>query len=163
MASALDTIAHVVLPNVMKLKGGATVVNAIERKDVSIFASVWTQTGVAHTPQALMKEKSDVYRIGVLSLPKPNEMGEAYMVAFVAKKNDASVARYFTLEHDYVLATKVTKTLIREKDGQNYMKRGGDGPPITGDFVADANAFADAIDVIMNPPITIDKDRAYGK
>ncbi len=161
MPSALDSIAHLILPNVMKLKGAATLVNAIERKDVSSFASVWTQTGVAHTPLAMMKEKSDALRIGVLSLPKPNEMGEAHMVAFVAKKNDAGVQRYFTLEHDYVLATKATKTLIREKDGQSYVKRGGDGPPITGDFGVDANAFADAIDVIINPPATIDKDRTY--
>lgn len=161
MASALDSIAHVILPNVMKLKGAPTIVNAIERKDVSLFAQVWTQTGVAHAPLAVMKEKSDGHRIAILSLPKPNEMGEAHMVAFVAKKNDASVQRYFTLEHDFVLATKVTKTLIREKDGQSYAKRGGDGPAITGDFAVDASAFADAIDAIINPPVTTDKDRAY--
>ena len=162
MASALDSIAHVILPNVMKLKGAPTVVNAIERKDVSLFAQVWTQTGVAHAPKSFFVEKSDV-RIAVLSLPKPNEMGEAHMVAFVAKKNDASVQRYFTLEHDFVLATKVTKTIIREKDGQSYAKRGGDGPPVTGDFAADASAFADAIGTIINPPLTIDTDRAYNK
>ncbi len=161
MASALDSIAHLILPNVMKLKGAPTVVNAIERKDVSLFASVWQQTGVAHAPKSFYKERSDAYRIAVLSLPAPKEMGEAHMVAFVAKKNDASVQRYFTLEHDFVLATKQTKTLVREKEGQSFVKRGGDGPPVTGDFAADAAAFAEAIGAIVDPPVAADKDRAY--
>jgi hypothetical protein len=151
MASALDTIAHVVLPNVMKLKSAPAVVNAMERNDVSMFASVWTQTGVVHAPLAFVKEGSGAHRIAVLSLPPPNVMGEAHMVAFVARKNDASVARYFTLEHDYVLATKAAKTLIREKDGHGFVKRGDDGPAVTGDFAVDANAFADAIARIVNP------------
>src|SRR5262249_8700541 len=142
-ASALDTIAHVVLPNLMKLKGASTVVSAMERRDASMFQQVWTQTGVAHTPQLIAKER-DVWRFGVLSLPKPNEMGGAYMCAFVAKKNDAAITRYFTLEHDYVLATKTTRTIVCEREGQRTVKH-GDGPPITGDFQADAGAFIDAV------------------
>ena len=149
MASALDTIAHVVLPNVMKLKGASVVVSAMERRDVSIFQSVWDQTGVEHTPQVVAKEL-DVWRFGVLSLPKPNEMGEAYMCAFVAKKNDAAITRYFTLEHDYVLATKLTKTALCEREGQR-MRKIGDGPPITGDFAVDAAAFIDACWAVINP------------
>ena len=128
MASALDTIAHVVLPNLMKLKGASTVVSAIERRDASVFQSVWQQTGVAHTPQIIAKER-DVWRLGVLSLPKPNEMGEAFMCAFVAKKNDAAITRYFTLEHDYVLATKKDRTIVCEREGQRTVKH-GDGPPV---------------------------------
>src|SRR5256885_7331160 len=136
MATALDTIAHVVLPNLMKLKGASTVVSAIERRDTSIFQPVWTQTGVEHTPQIIAKDKAD-WRIGVLSLPKPKEMGEAFMCAFVAKKNDAAITRYFTLEHDYVLSTKQNRTLVCERDGQRTLKH-GDGPPVTGDFQIDA-------------------------
>jgi hypothetical protein len=143
MATALDTIAHVVMPNVMKLKGASVVLSAIERGDVALFAHVWTQTGVDHTPQAIAKDH-DPWRIGVLSLPKPNEMGEAFMCAFVAKKNDAAIARYFTLEYDYVLATKSSRTILCERDGHRTGKL-GDGPPITGDFSADATAFVDAI------------------
>src|SRR5438094_4694 len=105
MASALDTIAHIVLPNLMKLKGAATLVSAMERRDAAMFQQVWTQTGVNHTPLVSAKER-DVWRIGVMSLPKPEQMGEAHLVAFVAKKNDAAITRYFTLEHDFVLATK---------------------------------------------------------
>ena len=160
MASALDTIAHVVLPNLMKLKGAATVVSAMERRDPAIFAQVWQQTGVEHTPAVIAKER-DAWRIGVLSLPKPEQMGEAWMVAFVAKKNDVAVTRYFTLEHDYVLATKQNRTQIKEKDGANFTKRGGDGPPITGDFQTDAGAFIDAIKNIIDPLPSQDPNRSY--
>jgi hypothetical protein len=153
MASALDTIAHVVLPNLMKLKGASTLVSAMERRDVSAFAQVWSQTGVEHTPQVIAKELDQgnvIWRIGVMSLPKPNEMGEAYMCAFVAKKNDAAITRYFTLEYDYVLATKSTRTIIAEREGQRTTKH-GDGPPISGDFMADASAFIQAILEVMSP------------
>jgi hypothetical protein len=158
MASALDTIAHVVLPNLMKLKGASTLVSAMERRDASPFAQVWQQTGVEHTPQIAAKER-DVYRIGVMSLPKPNEMGEAYMCAFVAKKNDAAITRYFTLEHDYVLATKSTRTIVCEREGQRTVKH-GDGPPVTGDFQADSNTFVDAIMEVISPT-KVNPNRSY--
>lgn len=159
MASALDTIAHVVLPNLMKLKGAATLVGAMERRDLSPFAQVWSQTGVDHNPQAVAKE-IDVWRIGVLSLPKPKEMGEAFMCAFVAKKNDAGVTRYFTLEHDFVLKTKQDRTLVCERIGQNTQKH-GDGPPVTGDFQTDASAFVTAIMQIIAPLPTLAANRSY--
>jgi hypothetical protein len=149
MASALDTIAHVVLPNLMKLKGASTLVSAIERRDASVFQPVWDQTGVEHTPQVIAKER-DVWRVGVMSLPNPSEMGEAYFCAFVAKKNDGAITRYFTLEYDYVLATKTTRTVLCEKDGARMTKR-GEGPPVTGDFQTDAAAFFDAMMAIVAP------------
>jgi hypothetical protein len=157
-ASALDTIAHVVLPNLMKIKTAATLVSAIERRDTSPFAQVWQQTGVAHTPQVIAKEK-DVWRIGVMSLPTPKEMGEAYMCAFVAKKNDAAITHYFTLEHDYVLATKTTRTIVCGRDGARTVKH-GDGPPITGDFQADATAFVDAVMEVI-APTKVKPNRSY--
>src|SRR4051794_24836579 len=101
MASALDTIAHIVLPNFLKIKGAGPIVSAMERRDASMFQSVWDQSGVVHKPEMLAKDK-DAWRIGVMSLPPPKEMGEAHLCAFVAKKNDVAITRYFTLEHDYV-------------------------------------------------------------
>jgi hypothetical protein len=148
MPSALDTIAHTILPNVMKLKGAATVVSAMERRDLSMFQQVWEQTGVAHAPQSLAKEQND-WRIGVLSMPAPKEMGEAYLVAFVAKKNDAAVTRYFTLEYDFVLATKASRTIVCERDTGKMLKR-GEGPAMTGDFQTDASAFAAAVVNILD-------------
>ena len=150
MASALDTIVHVVMPNLMKLKGAAVLVSAMERRDVSLFQQVWTQTGVQHTPLVSAKER-DSWRIGILQMPKPEQMGEAHMCAFVAKKNDAAITRYFTLEHDFVLATKTTRTVIKEKDGALFTKRRDEGPAITGDFNVDSNAFVDAIISIIDP------------
>lgn len=149
MASALDTIVHLVLPNVMKLKTAATLVAAAERRDLSPFAHVWQQTGVAHTPQLIAKEKGD-YRFGVMSLPTPTQMGEAYMCAFVVKQNDPGTALYFTLEYDYALATKQAKTIVCGREGQRTVKH-GDGPAITGDFQADATAFVDAIMSVLVP------------
>jgi hypothetical protein len=158
MASALDTIAHVVLPNLMKLKGASTLVGAMERRDASPFAQVWQQTGVEHSPQVIAKERDD-FRIGVMSLPKPEEMGEAFMCAFVAKKNDAAITRYFTLEHDYVLATKTTKTTVCEREGNRTVKH-GDGPAISGDFQTDSSAFVDTIVEIMSPT-KVSSNRSY--
>ena len=158
MASALDTIAHLVLPNLMKLKGASTLVGAMERRDPSPFAQVWQQTGVEHTPQVSAKER-DAWRIGVMSLPTPSQMGEAYMCAFVAKKNDAAITRYFTLEYDYVLATKTAKTALCEREGQRTVKR-GEGPALTGDFQTDSNAFVDAIIAAMSPT-KVESNRSY--
>ena len=148
MATALDKIAHLILPNVMKLKTASTLVGALERRDGSAFAHVWQQTGIEHTPQCIAKEK-DPWRYGVISMPKPSEMGEAYFVAFMAKKNDAAVTRYFTLEYDYSLATKTAKTVICEVDTNRSITKWGEGPPITGDFAADASAFIDAVNTIV--------------
>jgi hypothetical protein len=132
----------------MKLKTASTVVSAMERRDVSMFAQVWEQTGMNHTPQVLAKER-DAWRVGILSLPTPSEMGEAYMVAFVAKKNDAAVTRYFSLEYDYVLATKASRTIVCERESSRTLKR-GEGPAITGDFQTDASAFVDAVVNILD-------------
>ena len=93
---------------------------------------------------------SGAWRIGVMSLPKPNEMGEAYLCAFVAKKNDTAVTRYFTLEYDYVLATKATRTLVAEREGNKTTKH-GEGPALTGDFMTDASAFINSILEVMSP------------
>ena len=149
MPSGLDTIAHVVLPNLMRLKGASTLVGAMERRDASPFAQVWQQTGVEHSPQVVAKER-DGWRIGVMSLPKPSAMGEAHLCAFVAKKNDAAITRYFTLEYDYVLATRTEKTIVCEREGQRTIKH-GDGPAVSGDFQEDASAFVDAIMKVVAP------------
>ena len=60
-----------------------------------------------------------------------------------------------------MLATKTNKTIIKEKDGANFTKRRDQGPPISGDFGVDSNAFVDAIIEIIDPPKTVDADRGY--
>src|SRR5688572_5087038 len=142
MPSPLETIAHLILPNVMKLKGASTLIGAMERRDASPFAHIWQQTGIEHTPQVVAKEKDD-NRFGIMTMPTPTSPGEAHMVAFVAKKHDSGAPRYFTLEYDFILA-KQGKTLLCEVEGKSITKR-GDGPALSGDFQTDANAFVDAI------------------
>ncbi len=159
MASALDTIAHVVLPNLLKIKGPSPIISAMERRDMSMFASVWEQCGVTHKPEVVAKDRGD-WRFGVMSLPPPVEMGDAHMCAFVARKNDPAITRYFTLEHDYVLATKATRTQLCEREGSRTRKI-AEGPPVTGDFPADAAAFIDAVMTVLEPKQVVDPNRNY--
>jgi len=136
-------LAHVFLPNLTKLKGAATIVGAIERKEKVFFDQVWAQAHVAHDARfvAVIREP---YRIAVMALPEPKEMGEAFFVAWVVKKTDPGFARYFTLEHDYVLAKRANRTVLCERDGQKQTKH-GDGPVVSGDFAVDAAAFVEAV------------------
>lgn len=147
-------LAHVFLPNLTKLKGAATVVGAIERKEKVFFDGVWAQAHVTFDPKhvALVREP---YRIAVMALPEPKEMGEAFFVGWVVKKGDPAFARYFTLEHDYVLAKKANRTVLCEREGQKHTKH-GDGPVVTGDFGADAATFVDAFmeRVVPTPTVT---------
>jgi hypothetical protein len=142
-------LAHVFLPNLIKLKGHATVVSAIERRDLIFFDPLWAQAHVAHNPYASSQAR-DPYRIATLSLPVPTEMGEAHMAGMVIKSNDPVFLRYFTLEHDYVLAKKANRTVLCEREGQKHTRR-GDGPALTGDNEADAKAFIDCFMELIVP------------
>jgi hypothetical protein len=148
MSTAAYAVAHTVLPNLMKLKGIALVVGAIERKDSTMFDQVWAQ--VPHKPDFVTAFRG-AYQLGILTLPKPSQMGEAHMCAFVAKKGQTTVARYFLLEHTYVLSTKSEQTIISERDGAKQVQR-GPGPKLTGDVTADMVAFADAVMLVVEPP-----------
>jgi hypothetical protein len=142
-------LAHVFVPNLIKLKGAATVLSALERKEKSYLDQLWTQAYVTHDPQITTTTR-DPYRIGVFSLPAPKELGEAHLVGLVVKQGDPGYSRYFTLEHDYVLAKKAERTLVCERDGQTHKKH-GDGPALTGNHAADAAAFIDAFMELIVP------------
>lgn len=148
MSTHAYAVAHTVMPNLMKMKGIALVVSAIERKDPAMFDHVWTQ--VPHKPEMATVYRGN-YQIGVVTLPKPSQMGEGHMCAFVAKKGQTTVARYFLLEHTYVLATKSDHTILSERDGAKQVQRGA-GPKLTGELAADTTAFADAVMLIVEPP-----------
>ena len=142
-------ITTVFLPNLIKVKGMNTIIGVIERKEKFFFDTVWAQAHVTHAPH-LTAQARDPFRFGVLDLPAPKEMGEAYFIALVIKDKDPSFTRYFTLEHDYVLATKANRTLVCERDGNRHTKH-GEGPAITGDSEVDAGAFIDAILEVLAP------------
>ena len=142
-------LAHVFLPNLLKLKGHAAVVSAIERRDLAYFEPLWAQAHIAHRPH-LTSQVRDPYRIATMSLPPPAEMGEAYIAAIVVKAADPAFMRYFTLEHDFVLAKQANRTLLCEREGQKHNKR-GDGPVLTGNPGDDAGAFVDCFMELMIP------------
>jgi len=98
----------------------------------------------------------DPYRIGVFNLPAPKELGDAYMVGLVVKSGDPGYSRYFTLDHDYVLAKKAERTLLCERDGQIHKKH-GDGPTLTGNHAADSAAFIDAFMELIVPTRVVRK------
>src|SRR5262249_13599544 len=110
-------LAHVFLPNLIKLKTHAAVVSAIERRDLSYFEPLWAQAQITHKPH-LTSETRGSYRAVTISLPPPAEMGEAYMAGIVVKAGDPAFMRYFTLEHDFVLAKQSNRTLLCERQGQ---------------------------------------------
>ena len=142
-------LAHVFLPNMLKLKGHAAVVAAIERRDLTYFDPLWAQAHVAHSPH-ITSENRDPFRVATMSLPAPSEMGEAYMAAMVVKNTDPSYFRYFTLEHDFVLARQANRTLLCEREGQKHSKR-GDGPALTGNAGDDARAFVNCFMELIVP------------
>jgi hypothetical protein len=142
-------LANVFLPNLVKLKGAATVVGAVERKDLVFLDTLWAQAQVTHQPH-ITAQKRDTYKIATISFPLPKEIGEAYAAGVVVKLGDPSFARVFTLEHDYVLAKQASRTLLVEREGTKTTKR-GDGPAWTGNPDADAAAFVECFMELIVP------------
>ena len=118
------------------------------------FDPLWAQAHVAHNPFVYTEHREslqgDKFRIATMSLPAPSEMGEAYMAGIAIKANDPVFMRYFTLEHDFVLAKKANRTVLCERSGQKH-SRIGDGPVLTGNAEPDARAFMDCFMELMIP------------
>jgi hypothetical protein len=154
-------LAHVFVPNLLRLKGHVSVVSALERRDLAWLDSLWAQAQVTHRPfvsthtresSKLLREfdARDQYRIATITLPPPREMGEAYIAGVVIKAGDPAYVRYFTLEHDYVLARNANRTVLCERVGQKHTRL-GDGPAMTGNNEADAKAFVDCFMELILP------------
>src|SRR5882672_2170117 len=137
-------LAHVFLPNLIKLKGHATVMSALERRDLIYFDPLWAQAHIAHNPYVFTQHResltSDKFRLATMTLPPPSEMGEAHMAGIAIKANDPAFLRYFTLEHDFVLAKQASRTVLCERAGAKH-SRIRDGPALTGNKETDAVAF----------------------
>jgi hypothetical protein len=142
-------LAHVFLPNLMKLKGHATVMSALERRDLVFFDPLWVQAHIKHNPFVTSQQR-ELHRVATISLPPPSEIGEAYMAGIVVKANDPGFLRYFTLEHDFVLAKQANRTVLCERVGQKH-SRIGDGPELTGNQEIDAKAFMDCFMELILP------------
>jgi hypothetical protein len=158
-ASPLNTLAHVFLPNLVKLKGHTAFAQACERKDKSFFAQTWQQAYVEHDPKFHYNTRKNTdgtitYKIGVIDLPKPKDMGDAYMIGVAVRHNDTAYGRLFLLEHDWLMKTNTNKTVVAEREGHGPAARRMahfDGPPITDNFDTDAAAFVDAFMELIVP------------
>ena len=153
--SPTHTLAHVFIPNLVKLKGAATVISALERNEKSFLDQLWSQAFVKHDPEIAAVTR-DPYRIGVFTLPAPKDLGDAYMVGLVVKKGDPVFARHFTLEKDLVLAKNTERTVLCEREGQTHRKH-GDGPALTGAFATDSVAFINAFMELIVPTRVVRK------
>lgn len=136
-------LAHMFLPNLLRVKSAGTLLGVIERKEKYFFDALWAQAHLTHVP-TLVSAQRDGLRIGVVDLPAPREPGEAYFAGIVAKVSDLAMSRYFTLEQEYVIATGSARTQLCERDGTRHSKH-GEGSPITGTPEVDGAAFIDAI------------------
>ena len=158
-SSPINTLAHTLIPNLVKLKGHTAFVMAAERKDKSFFAPSWQQAYVTHEPKFFYTTKDNTdgtvtYRIGIVDVPEPKEMGDVYLIGVVTKKNDSAFGRLFLLEKDWVMKTKQDKTTVVEREGAGAHGRRAvhfDGPKISGSFEADAKAFADSFMELILP------------
>jgi len=136
-------LAHMFLPNLLRVKSAGTLLGVIERKEKYFFDALWAQAHLTHVP-TLVAAQRDGLRIGVVELPTPREPGEAYFAGIVAKVSDLAMSRYFTLEQEYVIALGATRTQLCERDGTRHTKH-GEGSPITGNPEVDGAALIDAI------------------
>ncbi len=148
-------IANIFLPNLVKLRGASTFVSSVERQDFAFFEQIWTQAHVTHRPVIAARVvesglSKGTYRVAMVSLPPPKDMGETYLFGLVVKKNDAQFARMFTLDKHYVLRTNQDGTLIVERDGARQIKH-GDGPALGPTGEADAAGFVDAMMAVIEP------------
>ncbi len=155
-------LAHTFLPNTTKLKGPTTMMVALEKRDHPFLDAIWKQAYLDHKPKIYTGER-DGYRIGVLDLPPPKDLGEAFLAGWVIKKGDTTYARFFLLEHDYVLAKKANSTTLTEREGilTGTIKHSKHGPgsPVTGTFDADALAFVDCFMELVVPTKVTNKPK----
>lgn len=134
-------LAHVFYPNTIKLKGPVVVIAAHERKDKVFFDQVWSQAHTQHNPEVGYAARGD-YRVGVITLPPPNDTGEAFMACMMIHKTDPSFYRYFLLEYDYMVLKRTNRTVLTERHNKDHFKL-GEGPVLTGNFETDMTAFID--------------------
>lgn len=135
-------LAHVFLPNLARLQGPHNFVSAAEMKKKEFFDQVWTQAQLGFTGRTFFLAR-DPYRVAVVELPAPKEAGEAHMVAVVTRTTEQWFWKFFTLEMDYVLASRTFRTMICEREGNKHRKI-CPGPVLSGTFERDATDFIDA-------------------
>jgi hypothetical protein len=79
-------------------------------------------------------------RVGVLTLPTPRDVTEAYLAAVVGKTAEPPYLRCFLWEKSESLFDDKPRTVISEWAGTEH-RNYGQGPPFTGDLTRDSGEF----------------------
>jgi hypothetical protein len=131
------------MPAFLREQGAAAALNAIECGDDAFFIPVWMRAGIRFAPRFFHATHGE-FRVGVLTLPMPREMTEAYLAAVIGKRGDPAFLRYFLWESSDSASDQGSGTVIgewAEARHSNY----GPGPPFTGDLVNDRAAFIERV------------------
>lgn len=143
MSSPRYMAEHMVMPRFIREIGVQTVLGAIERRDADFFIPVWMQAGFRFSPMLMYTVRGE-WRVGVISLPQPRELTEAYLAAIVGRSSDPAYGRYFLWETAESVLDQRQYTILGEWNGASHGNH-GEGPPFTGDLVNDHAAFLDAV------------------
>jgi hypothetical protein len=143
MSSPRYLAEHMIMPRFLRETGFGNALAAIQRRDADYFIPVWMKAGFRFSPTLLFTERGD-WRVGVLTLPQPREITEAYLAAIVGRISDPTHGRYFLLETAESIADKRKHTVLGE---WNETRHGnfGEGPPFTGNLPSDQAAFVDRV------------------
>ena len=140
MSSPRYVAAHLLLPRFLREQGAPAVLDAIERGDADFFQPVGSMRASASRPGRAIGRKG--LRVGVLTLPMPREVTEAYLAAVVGKTPDPSYLRYFLWEKSESVFDDKPRTVISEWAGTEH-RNFGQGPPFTGDLAKDSGEFVE--------------------
>lgn len=136
--------AHFLLPKLFEMRGASAFLAAIERSDAHWLDQVWGQAGFRFTPRYLVASHGP-WRLGVITLPRPQAMTEAYLALVVGRLDDEGFGRLFLLEQsvDFVEGggTKPATVVGEWRDGKHFNY--GTGPTPSGDLTADTWSFAE--------------------
>lgn len=139
MGSPRYLAAHLLMPRFLREQGAATVLDAIERGDADFFHPVWMNAGFGFATRPSYRAQGGL-RVGVLTLPMPRDVTEAYLAAVVGKTAEPAYLRYFLWEKSESLFDDKPRTVISEWAGTEH-RNYGQGPPFTGDLARDSEEF----------------------
>jgi hypothetical protein len=139
MSSPRYLAAHLLMPRFLREQGASVVLDAIERGDADFFLPLWVNAGFRFTTRPSYSAHGGL-RVGVLTLPMPREVTEAYLAAVVGKTAEPAYLRYFLWEKSESVFDDKPRTVISEWAGTEH-RNYGQGPPFTGDLTRDTGEF----------------------
>ena len=139
MSSPRYLAAHLLMPRFLREQGASVVLDAIERGDADFFLPLWVNAGFRFTTRPSYSAHGGL-RVGVLTLPMPREVTEAYLAAVVGKTAEPAYLRYFLWEKSESVFDDKPRTVISEWAGTEH-RNYGQGPPFTGNLTKDSGEF----------------------